>query len=38
MKGAFGNEGALRFLIRIAHGEFVISFNFGQPDAFRAAA
>jgi hypothetical protein len=38
MKGAFGNEGALRFLIRIAREHFTIKFRLDQSDAFRIAA
>ena len=38
MKGAFGNEGALRFSIRIAREDFVIRLHVDQSDAFRTTA
>jgi hypothetical protein len=38
MKGAFGSEGALLFLIRIAREGFLIRFLLDQSDACRVAA
>jgi len=35
---AFGSEGALRFLIRIAADHFAIKIRLDQADAFRTAA
>jgi len=35
---AFGSEGALRFLIRIALDHFTIKIRLDQADAFRTAA
>src|SRR5437660_9399389 len=38
LEAAFGSEGALRFLIRIAPDHFTIKIRLDQADAFRTAA
>ena len=38
LEAAFGSEGALRFLIRIAPDHFAIKIRLDQADAFRTAA